>query len=479
MQAHRLRRRRRRAAPPCPARCAPVPTSTRPRRRPPPHGRRRPRSGHAASGRSPATSATRPSPAMALDRIAGSSAACSWARTHQSRGRVHVVHGERHRGGRQRGPAVHDHGELPAALEDVLGEAAAVVVVAAQPPVEPQLPRHPGRRLHVPHGQRTLGRGGEVGVLEVDAGQGRDLAAVAIARAVLLGDGEVVGGVGPRGRAPTHPTPGAGRGRTAPPAPAAAAGRCLPRRPGSARPGPRGWPRRRRCGRRPGPRPPPGRPGLVPPTKMPIRRSSLRPDSSSRPWLQSRVARMVRWRGGRSRGPASSALSSLASRECGSRSRVRAAASSSASGRPASRSQVAATAAASAGSSPHPGLTRPARSSSSRAAGEGEPSGNAVHRQRLDGVLRLPAHPQRGATGREHGEVGHGLDQGGHLRCDREQVLDVVEDEQQVLPAQPLDHVVGHRRAGSRVASTASAIAGSTWPGSSSGASSTSTTPSA
>ena len=116
---------------------------------------------------------------------------------------------------------------------------------------------------------------------------------------------------------------------------------------------------------------------VVPPTNTPIRRNRRRPGSSRSPWLQSRVARMVRCRGGRSRGPASRALSRRSSNEVGSSSRARAAASSRASGSPASLWQVAATAAASSGSDPHPGLTRCARSSSSRAAGDGVPSGRS------------------------------------------------------------------------------------------------------
>ena len=197
-----------------------------------------------------------------------------------------------------------------------LREPAAVVVVAAQPPVEPQLPCHPGRGLDVTGRQRALGGRGEVGVLEVDAVERRDLAAVAVARVVGLGDGEVVAAWARRPR-PTRPPRAAGRGRTGRPAPASAAGPSPRRGPGSARPAPRGWsttsssaiPTRAPIASR--------STRVVPPAKTPMSRSSRRAGASSSPWLQSRVARIVRWRGGRSRGPACSAVSSRCSSDPG------------------------------------------------------------------------------------------------------------------------------------------------------------------
>ncbi len=83
-----------------------------------------------------------------------------------------------------------------------------------------------------------------------------------------------------------------------------------------------------------------------------------------------------------------------------------------------------------------------------RGRGGGRPVGTVAHLQGVDGVLRLAAHPQRGAAGRQHGQVRHGLHQGGDVRRGVEEVLDVVQHEQQVLPAQPVDEVVGHRSAG-------------------------------
>ena len=64
------------------------------------------------------------------------------AADHHQRG-ADVVHGEGHRGGRELRAGVHVLGRL--VVEGGLRQPTAVVVVAAQPPVEPQLPRHPGR----------------------------------------------------------------------------------------------------------------------------------------------------------------------------------------------------------------------------------------------------------------------------------------------------------------------------------------------
>ena len=66
-----------------------------------------------------------------------------------------------------------------------------------------------------------------------------------------------------------------------------------------------------------------------------------------------------------------------------------------------------------------------------------------VHLERLHGVLRLAAHAQRRAAGGQDGQVGHGLDDRGDVRRGVEEVLDVVQHEQQVLAAQPVDDVVG------------------------------------
>ena len=320
---------------------------------------------------------TRPSPATALDRIAGSSPACSWARSHHaaaaatssiandivaaaSAARACTSSGRRRRG------------------QSRLREPPAVVVVPAQPPVEPQLPGHPGGRLDVAGGHRALGGRGEVGVLEVDAGEGGDLAAVAVARVVGRGHLEVVRRVGACGLLPLarlveqvagvlghrlqEPQPTGGLGdhqgvlderleaghelgasepRTAPP----------PTR------GPTGWCRRRT-------RPSGGAGGG--------------PAASRSPWLQSRVARMVRCRGGRSRGPASRARVEAIEQ----RGRVeqpgagrgelegeRQARRASGRWRPPRPPR--------SGSEPQPGLTRCARSSSSRAAGDGVPSGRS------------------------------------------------------------------------------------------------------
>ena len=75
--------------------------------------------------------------------------------------------------------------------------------------------------------------------------------------------------------------------------------------------------------------------------------------------------------------------------------------------------------------------------------GGGRPVRVVVHLERLHGVLRLAAHAQRRAAGGQDGQVGHGLDDRGDVRRGVEQVLDVVQHEEQVLAAQPVDDVVG------------------------------------
>ena len=152
---------------------------------------------------------------------------------------------------------------------------------------------------------------------------------------------------------------------------------------------------------------------------------------------------MVRWRGGRSRGPACSAVSSRCSSDAGSSNRARAAASSRASGQPGEPL---------AGGADGRGVGRvgaPAGVDPLRAVeqqpcrGGGRPVRVVVHLERLHGVLRLAAHAQRRAAGGQDGQVGHGLDDRGDVRRGVEEVLDVVQHEQQVLAAQPVDDVVG------------------------------------
>ena len=84
--------------------------------------------------------------------------------------------------------------------------------------------------------------------------------------------------------------------------------------------------------------------------------------------------------------------------------------------------------------------------------------------QRLDDDLGLAAHVQRRAAGGEHGEVRRRLDQRGDLRAPPPGGARGCRGPAAAAgPADPLDDVLGDGRAGTpRVASTASAMAGST-----------------
>ena len=135
---------------------------------------------------------------------------------------------------------------------------------------------------------------------------------------------------------------------------------------------------------------------------------------------------------------------------------------------------MAPTAAASAGSAPHPGLTRCARSSSSRAAGEGVPSGwsstssgstaYSVSPRTRSGA-RLVARTDRSGTASTIAATSGAASS----RCS---TLSSTRSRCWPRSRSTMSSVTD--RAGSRVASTASATAGSSWPGSRSGASSTS-----
>ena len=123
-----------------------------------------------------------------------------------------------------------------------------------------------------------------------------------------------------------------------------------------------------------------GRPKLPANTASRVNRACSSADS--RPKLQSSVFRRVRWRSGRSRGPAVSRLirsPSRASSARGDSSLIRAAASSMASGRPSSRRQISATSWAFSLVSSKPGASARARAANKRTeaacAGSREPRG--------------------------------------------------------------------------------------------------------
>ena len=108
-------------------------------------------------------------------------------------GRWDVVHREAGCGRGQLGLGA-QHAGL-AELQRRLRQPAAQRVVPAQPPVHPQRPAQPTRRLAVPALEQRLHRGREVQVLGVDPGQRRHLPAVPVARGQLLGDAQEVVGV--------------------------------------------------------------------------------------------------------------------------------------------------------------------------------------------------------------------------------------------------------------------------------------------
>ena len=242
--------------------------------------------------------------------------------------------------------------------------------VPAQPPVHPQRPAEPGRRVaHRPRGRARRPRSGWGA--RVDPGQGSRPATVPVAGCQRLRHGQVVLERVPLRPPLTRPPPAAGRGRTAPPAPAA--GTAGPtRRPGrltsdcsDSPPAARASDPQSAAS---------GDHALDVLEPEPIHEHRQQPEERllsrlSSPWLQSRVARRLRCRSGRSRAPASRRVSSRSSSAPGSSSRARAAASSSASGMPARRTHIAATAAVRLEHRPPARDDGPARSSSSRAAG--------------------------------------------------------------------------------------------------------------
>ena len=265
--------------------------------------------------------------------------------------------------------------------------------------VQPREPRraHPGPNI------RALGRGGDPGA-QRDEPPLRPRPARRPRRAA---------------RARTRAAAGGGRTGARRPLPGG------PRAPGSCRRATRGRPARRSRGRRPGP-PRRGRPRR--PSRSRTRRAGRtagapRADRSS--WLHAIAPRSVRCRSGRSRAPPPrSRLRCSRSRICaGASIRTRAAASSSASGQPA-----------------EPLRDRPHRRHPVRVEDEVRARRpRAVEEQRHAGlgperrhpVLVLARDPQHLAARRQHPQLGRAPDQvRDALRDGRQQLLEVVEDEQ-------------------------------------------------
>ena len=86
-----------------------------------------------------------------------------------------------------------------------------------------------------------------------------------------------------------------------------------------------------------------------------------------------------------------------------------------------------------------PGRGRPRPLDEERSCGRardlplGGRAGRGRQRERGDGVLDLPPHPQRGSAGGQHRQARADLYQPRKLRCRRQQVLEVIQDEQEFL----------------------------------------------
>ena len=305
-------------------------------------------------------------------------------------------------------------------------------------------------------------------------------------------------GAGSAGRAPRRSRP-AGRARTGG---SSRASRSAWRRRASRRraTGRRGAPGRRGCRggrRRPAARRDrPASPATAaaassvqPPANTDSRRSSRWSASSSRSQLQSMSACSVCWRGTavrrppvrrRNRSPRPCAISAA------DRTLTRAAASSRASGMPSSRRQISTTGAAVVASSRKEGSVVVARSTNSRTASVAATasgsswSSDRGHRQRRHGEGRLARHAQRLAARREDVQRAAGREQVlDELGRRLDQVLAVVEQQEQVLAAQEVDHRGDRRLARAGPGRRASGPPpATTSPGSRSGASSISQVPS-
>ena len=185
--------------------------------------------------------------------------------------------------------------------------------------------------------------------------------------------------------------------------------------------------------------------------RRPCAGTGAAPTPSRSEWLQSIVARSVCCRSGVSRGPdvsTSRAWSSRSSSASGDRSRSRAAASSSASGRPSRRRQTAATASAFSGVSSNEPLVVVARSTNSATPDTRERLGRAPTRRELERgerVLPLGGDPERCPARGHDPQPRAALDQTGHLRSGRHDLLEVVEEQERLLVADQRDDALAER----------------------------------
>ena len=181
---------------------------------------------------------------------------------------------------------------------------------------------------------------------------------------------------------------------------------------------------------------------VAPPANTAKRAKASASRAFSRRWLQSIVARRVRWRSGASRGPLPRPSSTGARRAFSSwtsSSVVRAAASSMASGSPSRWRQISATALGVVVGQLEASVVAAGALDEQR-AGRGLRDGARVglcwEFERGDGVALLGLQSQRLAAGRDHGQRRSGGQQLADQRGRRQQVLEVVEHQQPVLRAE-------------------------------------------